>query len=71
MILALNKYRPPSNNGGIVLYQDAEISHMKNDKHGALYKVSTTQRRMHSRVAVGMLGRLLLLKFIHFVWFYK
>ena len=28
MILALNKYRPPSNNGGIVLYQDAEISHM-------------------------------------------
>ena len=30
MILALNKYRPPSNNGGIVLYQDAEISHMEN-----------------------------------------
>ena len=28
MILALNKYRIPSNNGGIVLYQDAEISHM-------------------------------------------
>ena len=26
MILALNIYRPPSNNGGIVLYHDAEIS---------------------------------------------
>ena len=32
MILALNIYRPPSNNGGIVLYHDTEISPLLN-KH--------------------------------------
>ena len=29
MILALNIYRPPSNNGGIVLYLDVDLGHMK------------------------------------------
>ena len=31
MILALNVFSPPSNIGGIVLYHDADLGHLKID----------------------------------------